>query len=260
MKRIIPLLIDFDGVLKVEGKPAAGIQSFFSFIKNENIPAIILSNSTRLTGNEVLKFFEANKIDCNLAAFTAVDAALILVKKNYRKVKVYCVDEVKNLFTEFDSEKPEAVLVGDLGNCWSFDILNEIFLHVKNGAKFIALQKNKFWKNESGDIQLDAGAFITAIEFATDIKAELIGKPTPFYFESALQKLGFNLNDKFLMLGDDIFSDIGAAQTLGGKGILIYTGKTNYPLDSSIQIKPDYEAKNLNDVVERIWEYLLNNK
>lgn len=247
MNRIIPLLIDFDGVLKVDGKPAAGIQSFFSFIKDENIPAIILSNSTRLTGSEVLKFFEANKIDCNLIAFTAVDAALVLVKKYYRKIKVYCVDEVKNLFNEFNSEKPEAVLVGDLGNHWTFETLNEIFLHIKNGAKLIALQKNKFWKNENGDIQLDAGAFISAIEFAADIKAELIGKPSPFYFESALQKLGYNLNDNFFMLGDDLYSDIEAAQTLGGKGILIYTGKTNYPIDSSMKIKPDYEAFDLAD-------------
>jgi hypothetical protein len=35
-----------------------------------------------------------------------------------------------------------------------------------------------------------------------------------------------------------------------GNGILIYTGKTKYPLDERINIKPDFEAHSLRNVIE----------
>ncbi|MCH7771605.1 MAG: HAD hydrolase-like protein, partial [Bacteroidetes bacterium] len=60
----------------------------------------------------------------------------------------------------------------------------------------------------------------------------------------------------FLMIGDDIESDITGAQAMGGKGILIYTGKTKYPLRDDIKIKPNYEAQNLTEVIEKIKDQL----
>jgi ribonucleotide monophosphatase NagD (HAD superfamily) len=51
------------------------------------------------------------------------------------------------------------------------------------------------------------------------------------------------------MIGDDIENDIKAAQDIGGKGILIYTGKTKIPLEKNIKIKPDSEANSLKEVI-----------
>ena len=51
------------------------------------------------------------------------------------------------------------------------------------------------------------------------------------------------------MLGDDLETDIEGAQKLGGKGILIYTGKTNYPLPENSDIKPDFEVMNLSEMI-----------
>ena len=54
------------------------------------------------------------------------------------------------------------------------------------------------------------------------------------------------------MIGDDIDSDIVGAQQASGRGILIYTGKTNYPLRDDAKIKPDFEAQNLKEIIEII--------
>jgi ribonucleotide monophosphatase NagD (HAD superfamily) len=116
-----------------------------------------------------------------------------------------------------------------------------------NDADFIAMQKNKFWKPDGKTLCLDAGSFITAIEYATGKEALLIGKPSPIYFRTALKEIrskishqkkmalekalsfGEGLGEAFYMLGDDLETDINAAQALkGGKGILIYTGKQNF--------------------------------
>ena len=132
---------------------------------------------------------------------------------------------------------------------WTFENINDIFKKVLNGAQLIAMQKNKFWKTPEQGILIDAGAFITGIEYAADVSAILVGKPSPIYFQMGLERLGFDKKEKFLMLGDDLETDIMGAQNLDSKGILIYTGKTEYPLKKDSRINPDYEAKDLKAVI-----------
>jgi len=245
----LPLLIDFDGVIKLGDKPAPDAAEFFNFIKKKNIPAFVISNSTLKTSYDIKEFFDNNNIEFTIPAMTASEAALRYVADNYKRVKVFCTEKIKKLFAEFIvEENPEAVVVGDLAEEWSYNILNEIFREVYSGADLIAMQKNKFWKPDGKTLCLDAGSFITAIEYATEKKALLIGKPSPIYFKTALKMLG-DENSSFFMLGDDLETDINAAQKIGGKGILVYTGKTKYPLHSETEMKPDYEAKNLIEVI-----------
>ena len=118
------------------------------------------------------------------------------------------------------------------------------------------MHKNKYW-NPSGELLIDAGAFITGIEFSSDKEAILIGKPSPHYFKAALDRLGANAEDEFIMIGDDIENDVKAAQDLGGKGILIFTGKTKFPVDSELDIKPDYEVHSLSEVIDLLSEKII---
>ncbi len=130
---------------------------------------------------------------------------------------MYSIESIKKIFADLlVDENPEAVIVGDLVDGWSYDILNEIFRDVYSGADLIAMQKNKFWKPDGKTLCLDAGSFIKAIEYATSKEALLIGKPSPIYFKAALKILGEE-NSDFLMLGDDLETDIVGAQNDRGK-------------------------------------------
>lgn len=250
-KHKIPLLIDFDGVLKIGEKPADDASKFLYYLKQKNIPSYILSNSTLRTSKDLIKFLSDNKIDFDISALTAVDATLNYVKKNYEKISVYCRDSIKNVFKDIETENnPDAVVVGDLGENWNYQTMNEIFRKVHSGADLIAMQKNKFWKPWGDELFMDAGAFISAIEYAADKESILIGKPSPLFFQSALNEMDYKNSEPFLMVGDDIVSDINAAQKIGGKGILVYTGKTKYPLPDDYPEKPDYEAKNLTETIK----------
>jgi ribonucleotide monophosphatase NagD (HAD superfamily) len=59
-----------------------------------------------------------------------------------------------------------------------------------------------------------------------------------------LEKLGAEPGADFIMIGDDIENDIYAAGEIGGRGILVYTGKTKFPLKPDLK-KPSYEASDL---------------
>ena len=249
----LPILIDFDGVIRLGKAPAPDTNAFFSFISNNNLDTYIISNSTLRTGNDIAKYLEDNNLQPAIPAMTAADATVHYVREHYKKVSVYCIENIKQLFTEFlDDENPEAVVIGDNGDSWNFKLMNDIFQKVYNGADIVAMQMNRFWYPQGGKLSLDAGAFIKAIEYGSGKESILIGKPSHIYFQSALKMLGLKTNSEFIMIGDDIESDIIGAQKAGGKGLLIYTGKTQYPLQDGLNIKPDYEAKNLTAVIDII--------
>ena len=255
MNTNLPLLIDFDGVIKLGDKIADDAADFFSFLSENKIPFFVISNSTLRTSKTMIEFIKSSGIEIEIPAMTAVDATLHYVKENYKKVSVYCRENIKPLFKDFDvDENPEAVVIGDIADRWSYKTMNEIFRKVHNGADLVAMHKNRFWLPDGKTLTMDAGAFITAIEYAAEKESILIGKPSPIYFHSALKKLGFNNNTEFIMIGDDLESDIGAAQNIGGKGILIYTGKTEYPLPPNINPKPDFEVRTLKEIIPIIKE------
>jgi len=97
-----------------------------------------------------------------------------------------------------------------------------------NGAKLIAVHKNRFCQTKHG-LQLDIGAFIHGLEYASGSEAVIIGKPTPAFFQVALDEMGLS-KDEVLMIGDDIDSDIGGAQKAGLKAVLVRTGNTAKPM------------------------------
>ena len=243
------LLIDLDGVLKLGNSPAPDVKDFFDFINENKIPACILSNSTLRTGELVKLFFNEHGISLSIPAITAFDATLSFVKKNYKKVQVYCRDYLIYHFEGMiDEANPEAIVIGDIEDKWNYQIINDIFKKVFAGADLVAMHKNKYW-NPHGELLIDAGAFITGIEFASGKEAIIIGKPSILYFKAALEKIGSKLEEGFFMIGDDIENDIKASQNIGGEGILIYTGKTKFPLEKNIEIKPDNEANSLQEVI-----------
>jgi ribonucleotide monophosphatase NagD (HAD superfamily) len=85
------------------------------------------------------------------------------------------------------------------------------------------MHRNLYWRTDQG-LRLDTGAFLLGLEQAARTEAEITGKPAPAFFETALARLGVD-PDQALMVGDDIESDVLAAQRTGVTGILVKTGK-----------------------------------
>ena len=226
----LPVLVDIDGVLKLGAHPAPGLNNFLSFLNKEKIDFCLVSNTTLSTSSDQKKFFLKNNIEPGFPILTASEATLSYINKHYNKAAVYSTQKIKSLFKELIAgEQPDVVVIGDMGKEWNYEILTEIFRKVKEGADIVAMQKNRFWSTPEDGLLLDVGPFVKAIEYAADKEAVLIGKPSKVYFDSALNLVNSSIDKPFVMIGDDIETDIGAAQNYGGTGILMYTGKTKYP-------------------------------
>lgn len=118
---------------------------------------------------------------------------------------------------------PDVVIVGGAGPEFDYVALNRAFGYLQRGARLVAMHRNLYWRTEDG-LQLDSGAFLAGLEKAARTEAVVTGKPSAAFFASALARLGAGA-DEALMVGDDIESDVLAAQAAGLTGVLVRTGK-----------------------------------
>ena len=133
---------------------------------------------------------------------------------------------------------PEAVLIGDLGEKWSYALLQEAFEYVLAGAAMIALSRDRYWLRD-GKLALDAGPFVAGLEFAVGKEALVAGKPSAAFYTAALRSMGLDPGKSVAMVGDDLWSDVQGAQRAGLRGWLVRTGKYRESALAESGIVPD---------------------
>jgi len=115
----------------------------------------------------------------------------------------------------------DAVILGDLGDGFTPEVLNGIFRALMDGAELVALQHNRYWRRADG-LALDVGAYAAALEYASGREAVTVGKPARAFFLAAMADMGLA---HAVMVGDDIEADVGGAIAAGLLGVLVRTGK-----------------------------------
>jgi HAD superfamily hydrolase (TIGR01458 family) len=133
---------------------------------------------------------------------------------------------------------PDAVMVGDLGDRWTYPLMQEAFEYLMAGADLLALSRDRYWL-EGDRLVLDAGPFVAGLEFATGKSAKVAGKPSPAFYTTALGSLGLAPVASAAMIGDDLWSDVEGAQRAGLQGWLVRTGKYRESALRESGIQPD---------------------
>ena len=238
------ILFDLDGVLYEGDKPIDGAAAAVNWFIKNNIPHLFLTNTTSKSRTELVTKLAALGIESEVKDFLTppVAACQWLQSNQLNNVALFLPETTKEEFSNFnitdaESDNVDAVIIGDLGEQWSFEIMNKVFRTLINNpnAKLIALGMTRYWRNTTG-LQLDVGPMIKAFEYATGTSAVVTGKPSLEFFQAAIKLL--NNTKNVIMIGDDIHGDIQASQQAGLKAILVRTGKfSNSDLDLSI--RPD---------------------
>ncbi|MEZ4647184.1 MAG: HAD-IIA family hydrolase [Candidatus Eisenbacteria bacterium] len=243
------LLLDLDGTIFVGDSLLPGAADAIAALDAAGIPTLFATNMTRRPRRSLLAKLE--RMGLPLPAdrvYTApIAAASWLASKGVERILACVARETLEDLTGFDLVDPrlplspdvtcQAVLVGDLGDEWSYDILNAAFRQLMNGAELVAVQRNLYWRASDG-LSLDAGPFILGLEAAAGVEATLVGKPSPNYFERAANLIGLTVPE-IAMVGDDIESDVLGAQRAGATGVLVRTGKFR-PEDLTRAASPDH--------------------
>ncbi len=235
------LLIDINGVLYVANKPLAGANQAINALRRSGLPYRFATNNTTESVKTLSQDLESMGLLVEPQEIMSAPYAAVLYLRQLGQPKIYPLlsADAQQDFAEFtfSDTAADVVILGDMGDEWDYRVLNRAFRLVMQGAELLALHKGKFWQWEAG-LQLDIGAFVTGLEYATDCTATVVGKPSPFFFERALAELGLP-PEQVAMIGDDIEADVGGAQTSGMKGVLVKTGKYRPALAEATGITPD---------------------
>ena len=237
------LLVDLDGVLYVGDAALPGARDALQAVRDRGIVCRFLTNTTTKTADEVVEKL------AGLGFEIAPDEIItpVIATKNFLeshkggkpKLHLLVRESILPAFDGFphDDQAPDYVIVGDIGAKWSYTLLDTAFRQLMNGAELIAMHQNKFFQADGG-LALDIGAFVAGLEYVTAHKARIMGKPSPDFFDLALQSMDLP-SDKVAMIGDDIESDLGGGQNAGLLGILVKTGKYRKDYVAESDVVPD---------------------
>ncbi len=253
------ILVDLDGVIYNDTQPIQGAAETIRWLQNRNIPFRFITNTTmknRTTLRQKLQKMGIEVPESNI--FSAVSATVAYLKQfSPNRSYLLLTEDAKQEFAGIEQSDRDVnfVVVGDLGQNMKIELLNRAFNCLMQGAKLIALQKNRFWLSDQG-YQIDAGAFVALLEYAANTRATVIGKPSKDFFNLALKELNASA-DQVLMVGDDIESDIQGAAALKIKTCLVKTGKfLQKDLDRS-PVKPDFLIESIAQLPEILEDLLV---
>ncbi|MGR9114703.1 MAG: TIGR01458 family HAD-type hydrolase [Gammaproteobacteria bacterium] len=242
LRNISGLLFDLDGVLYIGSTLIEGAPAVIEEIKRRGLKCRFITNTSTLSRSSLhTKLIRLGLPIEPGEIFSAAQAALLYVQSFTNPVcHLVLAEDVRKDFAHLaqSEHKADFVIVGDIGEAWSYPLLNKVFNLLMNGAQLVAIHKNRFWQTERG-LQMDIGAFITGLEYATRKQALIIGKPSRDYFETALADMDLPAT-QVAIIGDDIDSDIGGGQDAGLRGILVKTGKFRQDYADKSAIIPDY--------------------
>ncbi len=249
--KIKALLIDLEGVLYSDNKLIPGSVDVIKEFRKNNLKLRFLTNTTttprKLIFNKLKDFgFDIKEEEI----FTPIIATKNYLKDNrVKRIALITNIEIIEEFNEYEitQKNPEAIVMGDIYKNFNWEILDRIFkLVYLNNAALIALHQNKYCMRD-GNVSLDLGPFVKAIEYASDKKAILMGKPEKNFFDMAINDMAIS-KDSVLMIGDDIISDIKGAKDFGIKAIQVKTGKYQNSDCKNIFIQPDERIDSIVDL------------
>ncbi|WP_269524499.1 TIGR01458 family HAD-type hydrolase [Coraliomargarita parva] len=241
LESIRGLLLDLSGTIYVDDTRIEGALEAVKALQAARYRLRYITNTTSRPRRRILQRME--KLGLPVAeneVFTApLAASHVLEAAGHRRCHFLLNKEVLEEFAAFenDTKHPEAVVIGDIGEDFTYKVLNLAFEHIMEGAAFYALAENRFFKS-GGRIRLDMGPFVKALEYATGQTAEVIGKPAPAFFHAAVATMSLETGE-VAMVGDDIESDVGGAMQAGLKGILVKTGKYKEEDAARSPVQPD---------------------
>ncbi len=120
------------------------------------------------------------------------------------------------------ARRADVVVVGGTEDL-VYDDLRQASLAVRAGADLIGTGRDPTYPTQDGHWP-GTGAILAAVEYASGRRAQIVGKPEPALFRTAMERLGDGLT---LVVGDRLDVDVRAAAGAGLDAALVLTGGTS---------------------------------
>lgn len=226
------LLIDIDGTLIFRGEAIAGANRALQDAADAGLAVRLLTNISARLPHHIAAELRAGGIHADEATIQTAGLACSAYVRAQAGASCHLLvpDAMAGLFEGIrrDATRPDFVVIGDVAERFDYALLNEVFRMLRDGARLVVPHRNLYWFDGAGPARLDAGAFIVGLEAAAGQQAVVTGKPSPVFFQAALDAIGVTAAEA-LVVGDDLLTDIEGARASGIASVRVRTGKGATP-------------------------------
>ncbi|XP_058027054.1 haloacid dehalogenase-like hydrolase domain-containing protein 2 isoform X3 [Ahaetulla prasina] len=224
-RRVIKaVLVDLSGTLHIEDSAVPGAQEALKKLRSAPVTIRFVTNTTKECKQDLLERLKKLEFDIKEdEIFTSLTAARNLLEQKKVRPLLMVEENALHDFTarrqmniiypllngarcfqgvlqSIDTSHPNAVVIGLAPDQFNYQTMNRAFRLVLDGAPLIAIHKARYYKKKDG-LALGPGPFVTGLEYATDQKATVVGKPERTFFLEALR--GTNCGpEEAIMIGD----------------------------------------------------------
>ncbi|HEY5974681.1 MAG TPA: TIGR01458 family HAD-type hydrolase [Geobacteraceae bacterium] len=218
------ILIDLSGTLHVGAQAIPGAVDAICQLQANGLPCRFVTNTSRTTRR--LLHADLVRMGFQLPMehlFTAPLAVRHYLERHGLRPYLLIHPNLAEEFAGLPQDESNAVVVGFAQHAFTYAALNHAFQLLQQGAPLLATGRTRYFQG-AGGLELDAGPFVAALEYAAGQEAVVLGKPSSQFFLDAAAELGCTPAET-LMIGDDAVSDVGGALAAGLQGLLVQTGK-----------------------------------
>jgi HAD superfamily hydrolase (TIGR01450 family) len=128
-----------------------------------------------------------------------------------------------------------------------YDDLRNATQAVMRGADLLATARDPNYPQPDG-LWPGTGAILAAVEYATGVRAQIVGKPEPQLFTTALERLG---DGRTLVIGDRVGSDLAAAAAAQLDAALVRSDSSDHAELEGFEPQPVAVADTLAELLAR---------
>jgi HAD superfamily hydrolase (TIGR01457 family) len=251
------LILDMDGVLWRDDDPIGNLPEIFNRIKQRGLQVTLATNNATKTIEQYLQKLNGFGVILQPAQIVNSSQAVAhYLRQRYPSGGAVFVVGEDGLFqavqeSGFHHSQTDvlAVVVGMDRNL-TYEKLAQATLLIRSGAQFVGSNPDRSFPTPAGLVP-GAGAILAAIEAATDHQPLIVGKPAPEMYRIAMQRMGV-APENTLVVGDRLETDIIGAQQIGCHSGLVLSGVTTLEAARRWDPPPDWIAKDLTDLLEKI--------
>ncbi len=247
-------IFDMDGVIYRGDSALPGAAEFVARLRARGIPYNYLTNNSTTPPAKVAERLVRMGIPCEPhEILTSAEVTAAALKEELPGCRVFVVGEEgielalaqAGFRVTTDHREADAVVLG-MDRTLTYARLRDASFAVRRGARFMATNNDRTLPSDIGIIP-GAGSLLIALETASDVRATVIGKPSPVIFRHALARLGTPAQVT-ACVGDRPETDIEGGHAIGLCTIGVLSGVGDREGFAALSSPPDYIFEDLADL------------
>jgi HAD superfamily hydrolase (TIGR01450 family) len=231
LQRYDQVILDLDGCVWIGDEPVAGSPEAIAALRSAGLQVAFATNNSWHPGEDQVARLWGHGIQASLSDVVTVGGAMQHLLNETRQGRTAFViggtslhanvaDAGLTVLNGSDrAEHAEVVVIGGTDTV-TYDDLRVATLAARRSGDLLATARDPTLPMPGGHWP-GTGALLAAVEVASGVTGQIVGKPQPQLFYTALDRLG---DGRTLAVGDRLDTDIAAAQAAGLDAALVLSG------------------------------------